>query len=400
MDKNAVFTVCSANYLNKALVLMQSIDDSIQKIIVVADKKLTFDVNIGDVKLIFAEDLGMDRYYELAFKYNVIEFNTSIKPYIARSLLKDYRKVIYLDPDTYVFSGLDIILNELDNNSFILTPHVFSSFNDLERPSDSDILKFGLYNLGFFACSAGKDADTILSWWHNKLLDECFYEPGLGLGVDQKVAELIPLFFNGVKISQHLGLNVAFWNLHERHVALKDNDYYINETDKLIFAHFSSYCGSKIVASKQSRFSEGDRPDFLELLAIYEKKLNSSPLNSINLDSDYAYDYVKGYFITPLARRYYHHLLKAGKTTSQNPFECSELFDLLRSRKFILTNGISNAHVNFNDISTQGFSIRILTFVFKTILKILGPVRYFHFCRYINFITNTLNQKDILGVNK
>lgn len=400
MYENVVFTVCSVNYLAKAVVMMESITDNIERVIFLADKKRTLDINIGDIKIIFTEDLGLDRHNELAFKYNIIEFNTSVKPWIAMYLLKDFNKVIYLDPDTFVFSSLHSILQELQGCSFLMTPHSFSSPQDLERPSDTDLLKFGVYNLGFFACNQDENAFKILSWWHGKLLDECFYEPGLGLGVDQKIAELIPVFFEGVKISRNRGLNVAFWNLHERSVSKEDGIYHINCTEKLIFAHFSSYVSPKIIASKQSRFVEGDRSDFLELLEIYQMKLDSLDFDLSYEDEVYGYDYVKGYLITPLARRFYYHMLNAGRVVVDNPFESKRLFKILRKKGLILYGQVSKSHVNFNSISTQKNNIKIINLLFRMALKVLGPVRYFYFCRYINYITNTLNQIDILGDSK
>ena len=210
MNKNVVFTVCSVNYLSKAIVLMQSIGEDISKVIFVADTKRSLDYDFGEIEIVFTEDIGIDNYHELAFKYNIIEFNTCVKPHIAMSLLENFEKVIYLDPDTYVYSSLTPIIEELEGCSFLVTPHSYSSPSDNERPSDDDLLKFGLYNFGFFACKRDDNSMRALSWWNKKLLEQCFYEPGLGLGVDQKVAELIPVFLK-VKGFKNLGLNVAFW---------------------------------------------------------------------------------------------------------------------------------------------------------------------------------------------
>lgn len=399
MNKNIVFTVCSVNYLDKAIVLMQSINDDISKIIFLADTKRSLDYDFGDIKIVFTEDIAIDKYHELAFKYNIIEFNTCVKPFIAKSLLQEFEKVIYLDPDTYVYSSLMPIIEELEGCSFLLTPHSFSSPNDDERPSDEDLLKFGVYNLGFFACKHDDNSIRALSWWNRKLLEQCFYEPGLGLGVDQKVAELIPVFFDGVEVSKNLGLNLAFWNLHERSVSRDQEKYYINSQYKLIFAHFSSYAGPDIVAAKQTRFATGDRLDFLELLHKYQVKLESVGLELSQEDRSYGYDYVKGYLITPLARRFYHHMIMAGRAPL-NPFEDSEFLNILEKKGLILFGEQAAKHINFNAISAQKTNIRIISFLFRACLKLLGPVRYFYFCRYINHITNTLNQSEILGVDK
>jgi len=399
MNKNVVFTVCSVNYLDKAIVLMQSISDNISKIIFLADTKRSLDYDFGDIKIVFTEDIAIDKYHELAFKYSIIEFNTCVKPYIAMSLLQEFEKVIYLDPDTYVYSSLMPIIEELEGCSFLLTPHSFSSPDDDERPSDEDLLKFGVYNLGFFACKRDDNSIRALSWWNRKLLEQCFYEPGLGLGVDQKVAELIPVFFDGVEVSKNRGLNLAFWNLHERSISQNQEYYYINGDCRLVFVHFSSYMGPGIVAAKQTRFVEGDRPDFLELLDAYQAKLDSIGLELSPQERLYGYDYIDGYLITPLARRFYYHMKMAGHAPS-NPFEDKDFLQLLKKKRLVIFGETASRHVNFNSISSQKSNIKIIAFLFRICLRILGPVRYFYFCRYINHITNTLNQADILIKNK
>jgi hypothetical protein len=392
----AVFTVCSLNYLDKAVVMLDSVTDIVKKIIVIVDRKKEINCFLQDITIIFAEDFEIPRYDEATFKYNVIEMNTCIKPFVCKALLGFYKKVIYLDPDILVFKSLSAVLEELDEACFIITPHALSSPPDLLRPSDQDFLKFGLYNLGFFGASIGAVDSGLLDWWHSKLIEECFYEPSSGYGVDQKFVDLIPIYFENVKILRDKGLNVAFWNLHERNITEIDGRFYIDD-NAILFVHFSSYGGDIVVAKKQTRFKQGERPDFLKLLTLYKIKIDNVD-ESVCLIKDennnYSYDFFpNGAYVTPLARRIYYHNREcfSGLKTSFD----DKVYNFLKNKGTVITGYESKAHINFNDISSSDIRIKILNITFKVLLRILGPIRYFALCRYFLYKSSTLNQADI-----
>jgi hypothetical protein len=394
-----VFTVCSLNYLDKAVVMLNSVVDEVKKIIVVVDKKKNIDCDLSGIAMIFAEDLNIPRYDEASFKYNVIEMNTCIKPFVCKFLLKYYAKVVYLDPDILVFNSLSVVIDELDEASFVITPHALCSPADSLRPSDQDFLRFGLYNLGFFGATREAVESGLLDWWHNKLIEECFYEPSSGFGVDQKFVDLIPVYFENVKILRNKGLNVAFWNLHERNIVLSDDGYFAGSSP-IIFVHFSSYAGIDIVAKKQSRFVSGSRQDFLDLLVLYKEKIDSvlPEIKAVSVcNSNYSYDFLSdGMYVTPLARRAYYHRLKVDRSLSKDPFANKELLSELDAKGFFIKSKGSIPHFNFNEIKEDDFRVILISKLLIVLRKVLGPVRYYAFCRYIGHISNTLNQRDIL----
>ena len=104
---NAVFTICAKNYLAQALTLKESFE-----------KK-----NKDDFYIFLADEATDDlltqypcirplnkewcpKWQEMAFKYDVMEFSTSIKPFCFATLFKTYENVIYIDPDIFVFDNL------------------------------------------------------------------------------------------------------------------------------------------------------------------------------------------------------------------------------------------------------------------------------------------------------
>jgi hypothetical protein len=92
--------------------------------------------------------------------------------------------------------------------------------------------------------------------------------------VDQNWLNFVPLFFNNVQVLRHPGCNVAYWNLHERRVEKKDNDYIVNE-EPLIFFHFSGYSmhQPQKISKHQDRFSMDKNPVVKELFHFYHDAL-------------------------------------------------------------------------------------------------------------------------------
>jgi hypothetical protein len=72
----------------------------------------------------YAQDLGIPDFEHLAFKYQLVEFNTALKPTFLKSIFSEgFDSVIYLDPDIKVFSALSPVLNALSSSDIVLTPH-------------------------------------------------------------------------------------------------------------------------------------------------------------------------------------------------------------------------------------------------------------------------------------
>lgn len=250
---NVVFTICSNNYLSQALSLRESLKSTQKDIvlyIILADKKQDF---YDDDLIIEVANIGIDMlvFETLLNEYNIIEFNTAIKPFAFYFLMqqKAASKIIYLDPDILVYHSLSTVWGELEENDFILTPHLLKPVENIELYHLLlGCINTGVYNLGFLAIRVNEVTKSFINWWkkhltsfgHNDILNGQFY--------DQKVMNLLPAFFENVKISRHSGRNVAEWNLHERDLVFKDGSYYSNNV-LLEFFHFS---GVKISTYSQN----------------------------------------------------------------------------------------------------------------------------------------------------
>lgn len=244
-----VFTICSNNYLAQAKTLGDSIlkyNPDYEFIICLCDKK-NHEIDYSFFKphqIIEASEIGIQKFDDMSKRYNIIELNTSIKPFVFDYIYKKFTNaslVMYFDPDTCLFDKLKPIEDEIKGNSILLTPHIYTPIEfDGKNPTENTFTQHGIYNLGFLATSRSKNTFQLLDWWKKRLEINCYDLVKDGIFVDQLPMNFAPIFFQGVKISDNWGLNMAPWNLHERELLLKDNKYFINDKYPLIFYHFSN----------------------------------------------------------------------------------------------------------------------------------------------------------------
>lgn len=240
-----VATIVSANYLAYASVLAESLalhePNGDFKVLVVdrTTPEVRDAVQNSGLDVVYAEDLGLADFDSIAFKYDLVEFNTALKPSFLKHLFaRGYQSVVYLDPDIRVFAPLTPVTKALIQHQIVVTPHALAPAMDGLRPSDVDFLRTGAYNLGFIALSRGDDSTQMLDWWEKRCLSHGFSDLGFGTFVDQKWIDLVPSYFGSVHILRDPTCNVAYWNLHEREITKIGP---IAEVDRspLSFFHFS-----------------------------------------------------------------------------------------------------------------------------------------------------------------
>src|ERR1700761_7678550 len=116
--KRAACTIVSANYLHFAWSLAESFfyfhpKDEFYLLLV---DKLPEGIKLRDsrVKLIDVEKIGLRDFKSLAFKYDILELNTGVKPTFLKYVFSlGVEKVIYFDPDIYIFHSLDVVYDLL-----------------------------------------------------------------------------------------------------------------------------------------------------------------------------------------------------------------------------------------------------------------------------------------------
>lgn len=278
-----IFTICSANYLAQAITLgksLQNTNPGVEFRIYLVDR-LEGREEVRDkvpFKLIEIENVPVTDFEGMILRYNVVELNTSVKPYIFDHILKqesEVNKIVYFDPDIMVFQPLNQLFERLDNYNMVLTPHILSpSDNDSNVPQESSFLATGIFNLGFIAIKRSEEIFHFLNWWKEKLVHQGYARHEMHLFFDQKWMNFAPVFFDGVYVEKSKAYNMAPWNLHERKLIFIGDTYYVNETEPLVFYHFSSYKIAKPeIISGYSGYTLGMRPEMIEIFRLYHSQL-------------------------------------------------------------------------------------------------------------------------------
>lgn len=304
------FTICARNYLAYAKTLRASL-------LAVEPQAKFWTVLIEDRRdqpeavenVLYASELGIPSFWDMALRYSVMELATAIKPFVFLHFLESEEAgaAIYLDPDIQVFAPLAEVHALLRNGTpAVLTPHSTVPLDDGGDPDDLRLLRTGAYNLGFAAFSAAPAALDLLRWWAGQCETRCVVSVEDGLFVDQKFMDLAPCYLPGTAILHHPGYNVAYWNLPSRKLALAGDGWTVNG-EPLIFFHFSGVVpGDPRVFSKhQDRYTAASVGPAAALLRGYLDHLQQHG-HAAHAKLPYSYGvYDDGAPIPEFARRVY-----------------------------------------------------------------------------------------------
>ncbi len=255
----AFFTICAKNFLAHARVLHASLQPHYPdtKFYVVLCDRVDglFDPAEEPFEFIYLDELNLPDLEAMATRYNITEFNTSVKPFAFLHLMQKYGfgSVVYLDPDLLFVDRMPELDSLLANGAeAVLTPHVLQPAENDEL-NDGKFLLYGIYNLGFLALRNTAVVRAFLHWWGRRLERDCLIRLEQGLFVDQRWADLLPAFVPGTRLLHHPGYNVAYWNLPQRRIERRGDQWFANG-QPLRFVHFSgNNLDDPTIVSRHSR---------------------------------------------------------------------------------------------------------------------------------------------------
>jgi glycosyltransferase involved in cell wall biosynthesis/SAM-dependent methyltransferase len=267
-----VCTIIAKNYLAHARVLAESFQrhhpDGRCFVLVIDEVDGYLDATAEPFTLVRPGEIGLSAFEEMRGAYDVMELSTAVKPWLLRHMLRhhDDSGVAYFDPDIQVISRMSELESLLREHAIVLTPHVLEGMpRDGRKPTETDILMAGVYNLGFIGLSDREDAHRMLDWWSERLLTDCHVAPERGLFVDQRWVDFVPGLVSDLAIFRHPGYNVAYWNLPERMLQRHDGAYSVNGRP-LRFYHFSGYSPDRRTLLSRHQ----DRVDLTADLVLWE----------------------------------------------------------------------------------------------------------------------------------
>ena len=316
--RRAACTIIARNYVGLARVLEDSfrtVHPDIDFVTLIIDGVDEDSVGSGLTNVLLMEDLGLspDVSEPMILMYGVMELATALKPATLQHLLRDgYDVAAYFDPDIWVRGDLSDVFEQAARSGIVLTPHTLEPVpRDGLEICEKAIMQAGIFNLGFIAVSA--TAGDFLSWWHERLRTDAVVDFQNALFTDQRWIDWVPALFPHV-VLRDPGLNVAYWNLHERPLTLGPGDQVLAAGVPLRFFHFSGFdVANPWVLSRftgdNPRVMVSDDPLLQELCVTYAALLTSAGHQSRRtLPYRYA-DLPDGPLLTPAVRQVYRDAL-------------------------------------------------------------------------------------------
>jgi hypothetical protein len=401
-------TIVSPNYLAYARTLAASYlaqhPDQRFFVLIVADlKPEDRSVFEGDAFTpVMLTEIGLKDVRGEGMKYDILELNTNVKPSFMKYLIQTYdlEKLVYLDPDIFVYSPLTPVFEALDRGATaVLTPHMTTPVNDDKLPSEQDMLYNGTYNLGFIAVRRCDEALRLLNWWEERCLEQGFSEGRTGLFVDQKWMNLAPGLFANVAILRHAGCNMAYWNLHERTLVQDGAAYLVkgaNGLEPLSFFHFSGVIvtDASVLSKNSNRFSLADRPDLQTIFGEYKAAVLANK-DAAGEAMPYGFDTLTdGTTVTRLARRIYSK--HQARWPGQDPFDAKGSFAAFAKNLRLLDGKAAPAKTTWKDFNPEDNRVEMVHRLLRLALRVLGPSRYELLMRYVAHIAVLRNQSVFL----
>jgi glycosyltransferase involved in cell wall biosynthesis len=257
-----ICTIIAKNYLAHARVLAESFarhhPDGRCHVLVIDETDGHVDSGAEPFVLVRPDEIGLEAFDEMRGAYDVMELSTAVKPWLLRHMLDhhdDGSGIAYMDPDIQVIDRMVELEATLREHAIVLTPHVLKGMpRDGRKPSETDILMAGVFNLGFIGLSNREDAHLMLDWWSERLLTDCHVAPERGLFVDQRWVDFVPGLVSDLAIFRDPTYNVAYWNLPERPLERRAETF-LACGRPLRFYHFSGYSPDRrtLLSTHQNR---------------------------------------------------------------------------------------------------------------------------------------------------
>lgn len=182
-----------------------------------------------------------DQLKEAKTNRSRIEYYFTCTPSLPLFILNNWPEVdliTYLDADLFFFDNPSPIFQEMDEASIAIIGHRFP-------PNLKHLELYGIYNVGWISFRRDHNGIDCLNWWRDRCLEWCYDRYEDGRFADQKYLDDWSTRFQGVRVIEHKGANVAPWNVSNYKLSMVDGRVMIDD-QSLLFFHFH---GTKQVIS-------------------------------------------------------------------------------------------------------------------------------------------------------
>jgi hypothetical protein len=324
----AIFTIVTKSYLAYAGVMSKELRTRHPEIpfyVFLADRPDGFfnpdkePFNVVQIEQILPAEL----LQTMTGYYTAFELCNALRPFahLYLSKLAGVKQWFYLDSDIYVTENIESLFNQLNGASILLVPHILR-IDIVPQAEKQEIffLRDGIYNSGCLGIRNSEQALQFLQWWKERLIWLCLHKSP-PLECDQSWLNFAPSLFSECKLVRDPGVNVAYWNIHERLLERSvDGDYSVSG-HPVPFIHFScwdwrhpdvpnKYYNIELGASKEA---------WLQAARDFAEQLRASGIEDC---SQWPYSFAKaknGYTLTPSMRRNYWVFLRGNDKSTVIP---------------------------------------------------------------------------------
>jgi hypothetical protein len=422
---NVAFTIVAKNYIGLAQILEKSLKsnnpDTAFFIIVADDFSEGFNTEEVPSNILVARNelnISAQNWTDMSFKYDLTEFCTSIKAAAFSYFIEKtaYEKIIYLDPDIYIYSSLNPIYEMLENHSIVLTPHINIIQDTFKGDrSESGLMSTGVFNLGFCGIKRSLSSKKMISWWHERLVDKCYIDSYDSYFTDQKWMDFLPCFFSSdeLYIARHLGMNIAPWNFFERKIFLSDEGlkvYSREDNDEktnvpVIFVHYSGYNYNEMKKGnvvQNNILNIKEYEDIKLLTAVYSKVIfEEREVFDKYINEKYSFGtFENGDGIKGFHRRIYRSLVNKG-LVFEKPFSVANnsLYQKLKLNGMTKPSIINIDKATKENLQGVGKKLRMVNTATRLLYKLVGFEKYLLFIRLMRSFSRFETQIHLVTSN-
>lgn len=237
-------TLFDSSYLTRGLVMYESLiqysSDFHLYIFAFDDKtrEILAKLSLSKVTVISLSEFEDEELLKVKSMRSVAEYCWTCTPSAILYCIQKYQldNCTYLDSDLLFYSDPKVLIDEMGEDSVLITEHRYS-------PEYNQIDKSGKYCVQFLTFKNDERGINVLNWWRDQCLKWCYARSEDGKFGDQKYLDDWPTRFDGIHELKHIGGGVAPWNLQQYVFFKKDNVIFLKEnisgkSAPLIFFHF------------------------------------------------------------------------------------------------------------------------------------------------------------------
>lgn len=237
-------TLFNSGYLSRGLVLYQSLQNTCNNfhLYVFAFDDVCYDylkrLNYKNLTVISLKEFEDEKLLSVKSSRSAGEYCWTCTASTIKYAIKTFNlhQCTYIDADMYFYSNPKVLLDELGNNSVMITEHRYTEAYDQSIES-------GRYCVQFMTFNNDEKGLKVLERWRNDCINWCYARIEDGKFGDQKYLDTWTTEFEGVHEMQHLGGGMAPWNMQQFEFKIENGKITVKQksTGKkfdLVFFHF------------------------------------------------------------------------------------------------------------------------------------------------------------------